>query len=164
MRGWFSYCASSIKKIQVQRRKLLRTGKVVLTSMPVPKRFKVASTSLPLAMGWGWNLCLYMGLLAGLLTLLLLLLWMLLRQLRHSVGKSTLQPVRSFRQLPLDQRFQNVLWIMWKLLGLRLNEVFECAFAAWCKNTVKRLCFKDDFVFQLKENCIFKQLYIFNIS
>lgn len=77
--------------------------------MPVPKRFKVASTTLPLAVGWGWNLCLYMGMLVGLLTLMLLLLWMLLRQLRHSVGKSTLQPVRSFRQLPLDQRFQNVL-------------------------------------------------------
>lgn len=77
--------------------------------MPVPKRFKVASTSLPLAVGWGWNLSLYMGMLIGLLTLMLLLLWMLLRQLRNSVGKSTLQPVRTFRQLRFDPRFQNVL-------------------------------------------------------
>lgn len=99
------------EKIQVEGKKRSRGGKVrfLPTSMPVPKRFKVASTSLPLAVGWGWNLSLYMGMLLGLLTLMLLLLWMLLRQLRNSVGKSTLQPVRSFRQLRFDQRFQNVL-------------------------------------------------------
>lgn len=74
-------------------------------SMPAPKRFLVESTSLPMALGWGWNLSLYVGMLLGLLTLMLLLLWMLLKQLRHSVGKSTLQPVRSFRQPRLDQRF-----------------------------------------------------------
>nr|XP_046263015.1 annexin A5a [Scatophagus argus] len=66
--------------------------------MPAPKKFLVASTSLPLALDWGWNLSLYVGILLGLLTLMLLLLWMLLKQLRNSVGKSMLQPVRSFRQ------------------------------------------------------------------
>lgn len=76
--------------------------------MPAPKRFLVASTSLPLALGWGWNLSLYVGMLLGLLTLMLLLLWMLLKQLRNSVGKSTLQPARSFRQPYREQRLQHV--------------------------------------------------------
>ncbi|XP_068596752.1 annexin A5a [Brachionichthys hirsutus] len=43
--------------------------------MPAPRKFLVASTTLPLALGWGWNLSLYVGLLLGLLTLMLLLLW-----------------------------------------------------------------------------------------
>lgn len=77
--------------------------------MPAPRRFLVASTSLPLALDWGWNLGLYVGMLLGLLTLLLLLLWILLRQLRNSVGKSSLQPMRSFRQPHFEQRFQHVL-------------------------------------------------------
>lgn len=77
--------------------------------MPVPKRFLVTSTSLPLALSWGWNLSLYMGMLIGLLMLMLLLLWMLLKQLRNSAGKSMLQPARSFRQSHFDRRLQHVL-------------------------------------------------------
>ncbi|XP_069557930.1 annexin A5a [Brachyistius frenatus] len=60
--------------------------------MPAPRKFLVASTSLPLALDWGWNLSLYVGLLLGLLTLLMLLLWMLLKQLSNTVAKSMLQP------------------------------------------------------------------------
>lgn len=77
--------------------------------MPAPRKFLVASTTLPLALGWGWNISLYFGMLFGLLTLMLLLLWMLLRQLRNSVSKTMLQPARSFRQPCFDQRFQHVL-------------------------------------------------------
>lgn len=76
--------------------------------MPVPKRFKVASTSLPLAVGWAGNLSLYLGLLVGLLALLLLLLWMLLGQLRNSAGKSAHQPVRSARPLRVERSRQQV--------------------------------------------------------
>ncbi|XP_038867575.1 annexin A5-like [Salvelinus namaycush] len=64
--------------------------------MPSPRRFLVASTSLPVALGWGWNLSVYLGLLLLLLLLMGLLLWMLLKQLRNSVG-SSLQPGRSLR-------------------------------------------------------------------
>lgn len=77
--------------------------------MPAPRRFVVASTSLPLALGWGWNLSLYVGMLLGLLMLMMLLLWMLLKQLRNSVAKSMLQPVRSFRQPCFEQRLERVL-------------------------------------------------------
>ncbi|XP_071398673.1 small integral membrane protein 43-like [Centroberyx affinis] len=77
--------------------------------MPSPRRFLVASTSLPLALDWGWNVSLYVGMLLALLLLLMLLLWVLLRQLRNSVGNSTLQPARSFRQPSLAQRCQYVL-------------------------------------------------------
>lgn len=77
--------------------------------MPAPRKFLVASTSLPLALGWGWNVSLYVGMLLGLLMLMLLLLWMLLKQLSNSVGKCTLQPGRSFRQPCFEQRFQHVL-------------------------------------------------------
>lgn len=85
-----------------------KIGVLHVNSMPAPKRFVVASTSLPLALGWGWNLSLYIGMLLGLLTLMLLLLWMLFKQLRNSVGKSMLQPARSFRQPCLEPRFQQV--------------------------------------------------------
>ncbi|KAI3351446.1 hypothetical protein L3Q82_020301 [Scortum barcoo] len=77
--------------------------------MPAPRTFLVAPTSLPLALSWGWNLSLYVGMLLGLLMLMLLLLWMLLKQLRNSVGKSTLQPARSFRQPHFEHRLQHVL-------------------------------------------------------
>ncbi|KAK5896677.1 hypothetical protein CesoFtcFv8_009815 [Champsocephalus esox] len=77
--------------------------------MPAPRQFLAESTSLPLALDWSVNLSLYVGLLLGLLTLMLLLLWMLLKQLSNSVGKSSLQPGRSFRQPGLDQRLQHVL-------------------------------------------------------
>lgn len=87
-------------------------GVLLLDPMPAPRKFLVASTSLPMALGWGWNLCLYVGLLLTLLLLLLLLLWMLLRQLRNSVGKSILQPARSFRQPYLDHSCHFVLWKM----------------------------------------------------
>ncbi|XP_028272778.1 annexin A5a [Parambassis ranga] len=60
--------------------------------MPAPRKFLVASTSLPLALGWGWNLSLYVGMLLGLLVLMMLLLWMLIKQLRNTVAKSMLQP------------------------------------------------------------------------
>ncbi|CAL9706499.1 unnamed protein product [Knipowitschia caucasica] len=76
--------------------------------MPAPRRFLVASTTLPLALGWGWNISLYLGILFGLLSLMLLLLWMLMKQLRNSVSKSSLQPTRSFRQPPSDHRLQRV--------------------------------------------------------
>ncbi|KAK7922191.1 hypothetical protein WMY93_009093 [Mugilogobius chulae] len=72
-------------------------------------KFLVASTTLPLALGWGWNISLYLGMLFGLLTLMILLLWMLMKQLRNSVSKTLLQPVRSFRQPCFDQRLQHVL-------------------------------------------------------
>lgn len=78
--------------------------------MPAPRRFLVASTSLPLALGWGWNLSLYVGMLLGLLTLMLLLLWVLIKQLSNSVGKATLQPVRSLRQPRFEQRRQHLPW------------------------------------------------------
>lgn len=103
------------EKIQGWERSNFRRGgegRFLPNSMPAPKKFLVASTSLPMALGWGWNLSLYVGMLLGLLTLMLLLLWMLLKQLRNSVGKSTLQPVRSFRQPHFEQRFQHVLWKM----------------------------------------------------
>ncbi|TNN47955.1 hypothetical protein EYF80_041848 [Liparis tanakae] len=77
--------------------------------MPAPRKFLVASTSLPLALDWGWNLSLYVGILLGLLVLMLLLLWMLLKQLSNSVTKSSLQPVRSFRQPCCEQRLRHVL-------------------------------------------------------
>ncbi|XP_067375504.1 small integral membrane protein 43-like [Channa argus] len=77
--------------------------------MPAPRKFLVASTSLPLELGWGWNLSLYVGLFFGLLMLMMLLLWMLLKQLRNSVAKSTLQPGRSFRQPCFERRIQHVL-------------------------------------------------------
>lgn len=85
-----------------------KTSVLHFNSMPAPKRFVVASTSLPLALGWGWNLSLYVGMLLGLLTLMLLLLWMLLKQLRNSVGKSMLQPARSFRQPCMEPKFHHV--------------------------------------------------------
>ncbi|XP_060935194.1 annexin A5a [Limanda limanda] len=75
--------------------------------MPAPRKFLVASTSLPLALGWGWNLSLYVGMLLGLLLLMMLLLWMLLKQLSHSVAKSMMQPVRSFRKPGVEQRLQH---------------------------------------------------------
>ncbi|XP_049340174.1 small integral membrane protein 43-like [Astyanax mexicanus] len=65
--------------------------------MPAPKKFLVASTSMPLAMEWGWNVSVYLGILMLLLLLMGLLLWMLLKQLRNSVGNSALHPSRSFR-------------------------------------------------------------------
>lgn len=77
--------------------------------MPAPRKFLVASTSLPLAISWGWNLSLYVGILLGLLLLMLMLLWVLLKQLRHSVAKSMLQPVRSFRKPCFEPSFQQVL-------------------------------------------------------
>lgn len=80
--------------------------------MPAPRKFLVASTSLPLSLGWGWNLSLYVGILLGLLTLMMLLLWMLLRQLKNSEGKSTLQPIRSFRPPHFEQRLQYMMWKM----------------------------------------------------
>ncbi|KAF6731588.1 hypothetical protein FQA47_025580 [Oryzias melastigma] len=80
-----------------------------LKHMPAPKKFLVASTSLPLALGWGWNLSLYLGMLLGLLILLVLLLWMLLKQLRNSLAKSVLQPARSMRQPHSDRRLQRAL-------------------------------------------------------
>ncbi|XP_054453115.1 annexin A5a [Anoplopoma fimbria] len=52
--------------------------------MPAPRKFLESSTSLPLALDWGWNLSLYVGMLLGLLVLMLLLLWMLLKQLSNS--------------------------------------------------------------------------------
>ncbi len=100
------------EKTQVWERRLFgRAGEggLLPKPMPAPRRFLVESTSLPLALGWGWNLSLYVGMLLGLLTLMLLLLWMLLKQLRNSVGKSTLQPFRSFRQPHFEQRLQHVL-------------------------------------------------------
>ncbi|XP_053284358.1 annexin A5a [Pleuronectes platessa] len=75
--------------------------------MPAPRKFLVASTSLPLALGWGWNLSLYVGMLLGLLILMMLLLWMLLKQLSNSVAKSMMQPVRSFRKPGIERRFQH---------------------------------------------------------
>ncbi|GLD70493.1 annexin A5a [Lates japonicus] len=77
--------------------------------MPAPRKFLVASTSLPLALGWGWNLSLYLGILFGLLILMMLLLWMLLKQLGNSVAKSMLLPARSFRQPGFEHRLQHVL-------------------------------------------------------
>ncbi|KAF6731592.1 hypothetical protein FQA47_025584 [Oryzias melastigma] len=84
-------------------------GQSRLKHMPAPKKFLVASTSLPLALGWGWNLSLYLGMLLGLLILLVLLLWMLLKQLRNSLAKSVLQPARSMRQPHSDRRLQRAL-------------------------------------------------------
>lgn len=66
--------------------------------MPSPQRFIVASTSLPMAVSWGWNLTIYLGLCSLLLLLMGLLLWMVLKQLRNSVGGSVLQPCRSVRE------------------------------------------------------------------
>ncbi|XP_047658025.1 small integral membrane protein 43-like [Tachysurus fulvidraco] len=66
--------------------------------MPAPRRFLVASTSMPLEMGWGWNICVYLGLLTLLLLLMGLLLWMVLKQLRNSVGNTAMQSGRSFRE------------------------------------------------------------------
>lgn len=112
--------------------------------MPAPRKFLVASTSLPLSLGWGWNLSLYVGILLGLLMLMLLLLWMLLRQLSNSVGKSVLQPARSFRQPRFEHRFQHVLWnkegdnFAKTLPGLRLSGLLECAFADSCKKMTLR--------------------------
>lgn len=68
------------------------------TLMPAPRRFLVASTSMPLAVGWGWNICVYFGLLTLLLLLMGLLLWMVLKQLRNSVGNVAMQSGRSFRE------------------------------------------------------------------
>ncbi|KAG9339869.1 hypothetical protein JZ751_022374 [Albula glossodonta] len=65
--------------------------------MPSPRRFLVASTSLPLGMGWGRDLCVYLGIFSTLFLLLLLLLWILIRQLRNSVGNGMLQPKHSAR-------------------------------------------------------------------
>ncbi len=103
------------EKIQVWEKSIFgRSGQggLLPSPMPAPRKFLVASTSLPLALGWGWNLSLYVGMLLGLLVLMLLLLWMLLKQLRNSVGKSTLQPVRSFRQPHFEHRLQHLLWKM----------------------------------------------------
>ncbi|CAL8261745.1 unnamed protein product [Lota lota] len=58
--------------------------------MAPPRRYLVASTSLPLALGWGVNLGLYLGLLLLLLLLLVAVVWLLLRQLQHSGGSITL--------------------------------------------------------------------------
>lgn len=66
--------------------------------MPSPRKFLVASTSLPMALSWGWNLAIYLGLCSLLLLLMLLLLVVLLKQLRNSVGGSALQPCRSVRE------------------------------------------------------------------
>ncbi|KAJ8384863.1 hypothetical protein AAFF_G00197730 [Aldrovandia affinis] len=61
-------------------------------------RFLVASTSLPLGVGWGFDLCVYLGMFSTLFLLLLLLLWVLIRQLRNSVGNTALQSNRSSRE------------------------------------------------------------------
>lgn len=66
--------------------------------MPSPRRFVAASSSLPFAVSWGWNLTIYLGLCSLLLLLMGLLLWMVLKQLRNSVGGSALQPCRSVRE------------------------------------------------------------------
>ncbi|XP_064198140.1 small integral membrane protein 43-like [Anguilla rostrata] len=76
--------------------------------MPSPRRFLETSTSFPLAAGWGWNVCIYLGLFAALFLLMVLLLWLLIRQLRNSVGNSALQPGRSVRE-PLGQVREHVL-------------------------------------------------------
>lgn len=73
--------------------------------MPSPRRYLVASTSLPLTLSWGWNLALYLGMLLLLLLLLVLLLWLLLRQLRYSVG-SRGPPSRSLSEICLGLRCQ----------------------------------------------------------
>ncbi len=84
-------------------RKELQFYPIELLLMPSPWRFLVASTSLPLTAGWGWNLSVYVGLFTVLLVLMGLLLWMLLKQLRNSVGNSTLQ-------LHLGSRRHRVSW------------------------------------------------------
>ncbi|KAM8909986.1 annexin A5a isoform 2-T2 [Spinachia spinachia] len=64
--------------------------------MPAPRKFLVASTSLPLALDWGWNLGLYVAILLGLLVLMMLLLWMLLKQLSNSAYRGSVRPFVNF--------------------------------------------------------------------
>lgn len=89
---------------------------IVLQLMPSPRRFLVASTTLPLTLGWGWNLIVYVGLFTILLVLMGLLLWMLLKQLRNSVG-SNFQP-----HLGSCRRY--VIWDIWHDIVSRLAKTF----------------------------------------
>lgn len=81
--------------------------------MPAPRRFLVTSTSMPLAVGWGWNVCVYLGLLSLLLLLMGLLLWMVLKQLKNSVGNGAMQSSRSFRE-PHFGNCRSVRFWQWK--------------------------------------------------
>lgn len=91
--------------------------------MPAPRRFLVASTSMPLAVGWGWNVCIYLGLLTLLLLLMGLLLWVVLKQLGNSVGNGAMQSRRSFREPPFGNCRSYRFW-EWKHSGkLRIFNV-----------------------------------------
>ncbi|KAL4641778.1 hypothetical protein GN956_G10869 [Arapaima gigas] len=95
MRFWCIKEASAGKKLDPE-------------AMPSPKVFLVVSTSWPVAVDWGWNLCIYLGMFAVLLLLMALLLWLLIKQLRDSVGNTVLNPGRSVRE-PQGQCREHVL-------------------------------------------------------